>query len=72
MKTKITELELIIKPSANYKLTGTSIQLSKDQTYSACNATNQPDWKEKGLIFVDDDWGYGFMLKRGEYTIIEA
>ena len=71
MKT-ITETAFTIKPAASYKLTGTSIKLSKDKTYTACNATNQPDWEEKGKIFVDDDYGFGFMLERGEYTVLEA
>lgn len=43
-----------VKPKENYKLLGTFIVLNKNKTYNAVIATNQPNYKEKGLIFVDD------------------
>jgi len=55
-----------VKPKENYKLLGTSIILNKNKTYSAFIATNQPGYKEKGLIFVND-----VLLNDNEYTIIE-
>jgi len=57
-----------IKPNRNYKLTGTSVVLSKDKVYYADPATNQPN--PAGKIFVKDDWDFGFLLEQGEYTIV--
>ena len=61
-----------IKPNRNYKLLGTSVTLDKDTVYYADKATNQPEYEEEGKIFVRDDWDFGFLLVRGEYSIIEA
>ena len=55
-----------VKPLHNYKLLGTSIVLDCKKTYDATPATNQPDWEEKGLIFVD-----GILLEAGEYLIVK-
>ena len=55
-----------IKPNENYKLLGTSIQISKDTIYTVEFATNQPNWKEKGSVFCE-----GILLHREDYTIIE-
>jgi hypothetical protein len=54
-----------VKPKENYKLLGTSIVLNKDKIYNAVIATNQPNYKEKGLIFVDE-----VLLNKKEYIII--
>lgn len=56
-----------VKPILSFKLLGTSIQLDKNKTYTASHATNQPDWKEKGLVFVD-----GVLLAKGEYEIVKS
>ena len=53
-----------VKPKENYKLLGTSIVLNKNKTYNAVIATNQPNYKEKGLIFVDD-----VLLNANEYIV---
>lgn len=63
------------KPLHNYKLLGTNIVLDCTKTYSFSHATNQPDWEEKGLIFIherDDRAGnpVGVLLERGEYLIV--
>jgi hypothetical protein len=58
-----------VRPLESYKLLGTEIELDKNKVYDAVPATNQPDWETKGLIFVDDDYHFGFLLRQGEYTI---
>ncbi len=64
-----------IRPNGNYKLLGTDIVLDKTKTYDAIVASNQPECKEKGLIFVINIPGKnpddGFLLERGEYEIVE-
>jgi len=57
---------MTVKPLHNYKLLGTSIQLDYKKTYKASHAENQPDWEEKGLIFVE-----GILLEAGEYVIVK-
>jgi len=59
-----------IRPKENYKLLGTGIELNKERIYYAMHATNLPDWKEKGKIFVQDDRNFGFLLEAGEYEIL--
>lgn len=54
-----------VKPNESYKLLGTSISLVKGRVYKATIATNQPDYKKKGLIFVK-----GVLLCNGEYEIV--
>jgi len=57
-----------VRPLENYELLGTGIKLDKTKVYDAVPATNQPDWKAKGLIFVDVRGHFGFLLSRTEYT----
>jgi len=61
-----------IEPKLNYSMSGYG-QLNKDKIYSAVDATNQPNWKEEGKIFVEanDDLRIELLLKRGEYEIIK-
>jgi hypothetical protein len=54
-----------VKPNESYKLLGTSTTLDKNRTYNADHATNQPDWEERGLIFVEE-----ILLEKGEYEIV--
>ena len=54
-----------VKPKENYRLLGTSIELDKNEIYHATIASNIPDCKERGLIFVD-----GVLLEKGEYEIV--
>ena len=56
-----------IKPKENYRLLGTYpvITLNKNKVYKAIIATNQPNYKENGLLFCDD-----ILLNKNEYTII--
>lgn len=56
---------LMVKPLRNYKLRGTDIVLDKNRVYSASHATNQPEWQQKGKIFVEE-----VLLSHGEYTVI--
>jgi len=48
-------------------------QLNKDKIYSAIDATNQPNWKEEGKIFVEanEDLTIELLLKQGEYELIK-
>jgi len=52
-----------VKPNLSYELLGTNIKLDKNKTYLAVPATNQPDWKSKGLMFVG-----GMLLSKEQYT----
>ena len=64
-----------VKPLNDFKLLGTGIRLSKNKIYEAINATNQPNWKSRGLIFITNAEGdsseIGFLLDSTDYTIIE-
>jgi hypothetical protein len=61
-----------IQPKLNYSMSGYG-QLNKDKIYSAVDATNQPNWKEEGKIFVEanDDLTIELLLKKGEYEVIK-
>jgi hypothetical protein len=61
-----------IQPKLNYSMSGYG-QLNKDKIYSAIDATNQPNWKEEGKIFVEanDDLTIELLLKQGEYELIQ-
>jgi len=61
-----------IRPNENYSVLGYG-RLNKNKTYEACIATNQPDYKEKGLIFVEanDDLRIELLLTSDEYGVIE-
>jgi len=58
--------KMLVKPNKNYKMLWTNKCVWVDQTYKATIATNQPNYKEKGAIFVNE-----ILLEKGEYTIIE-
>jgi len=52
-----------IKPKENYyTITYPIIRLDKTKVYEAVIATNQPDYKEKGLVFCGD-----LLLNNNEY-----
>ena len=59
-----------IKPKENYKLLGTDIVLNKNKTYKAMVASNLPEYKEKGKIFVYVKGDYNFMLEKEDYIVI--
>jgi hypothetical protein len=60
-----------IKPKLSYSISGYG-KLNKDKTYKAVIATNQPDYKEKGKIFVEpnEDLQIELLLTRNEYEIV--
>lgn len=62
-----------IKPKLNYSINGYG-KLNKDKTYKAVIATNQPDYKEKGKIFIqpNEDLRIELLLTRNEYEIEES
>ena len=55
-----------VKPKLNYQLLGTSIRLNSKKVYRATIASNQPDYKKQGLIFVR-----GILLDKTEYMIVK-
>jgi hypothetical protein len=55
-----------IKPKLNYNLLGTKIRLNKNKIYNGIIATNQPNYKKEGLIFVNE-----ILLNKKEYKIIK-
>jgi hypothetical protein len=56
-----------IQPKENYRCAVYSRPaLDKTKTYKGYIAFNQPDYKEKGLVFCKD-----YLLKKGEYKIIK-
>ena len=57
---------MLVKPNKNYKMLWTNKCVWTDQTYEAIIATNQPNYKEKGAIFINE-----ILLEKGEYTIVE-
>ena len=62
-----------IQPKENYSMSGYG-RLDKTKTYDAVHATNQPNWKENGLVFVlpNDGMRIELLLKTGEYVIKDA
>ena len=60
--------QLIIRPNRSYHLASTDIKLNKNNLYHGEIATNQPNYKERGLIFVMGC----ILLNKGEYTIIQG
>ena len=54
-----------IKPNESFKLLGTGIELDKNKIYESEDASNIPDYKERGLVFVN-----GILLDKSEYEIV--
>lgn len=54
-----------IKPNESFKLLGTDIELDKNKTYEAEVASNIPNHKERGLVFVE-----GLLLDKYEYAVV--
>lgn len=50
-RIKTMKLKTVI-PKLSFRLLGTDIQLDAGVPHRAEDATNQPDWKAKGLLFV--------------------
>ena len=61
-------------PLENYSLMGTDIKLSKGVATMAIDATNQPNWRSKGLKFVyeagvtDLESDRNMLLKKEDYV----
>jgi len=57
-----------IQPKENYRcVVYSKPPLDKTKTYVADIATNQPNYKEQGLIFCN-----GFLLNKNEYILKES
>lgn len=63
---RIVGAKMRVKPNENYELLGTSIKLDKNKVYEAVPATNQPNHKAMGMVFVGD-----FLLNKTEYRVIK-
>ena len=63
---------LSIKPKENYGVMGYG-SLQKGKTYKAFIASNQPNYSEKGLIFVEanDDLRIELSLTSDEYEVVK-
>mgnify|MGYP001216584597 CR=1 FL=1 len=63
-----------VRPRADFKMLGTGISVSKDEVYEAVHATNQPNWEERGLIFIrnadGDTSDIGFLLDATDYEVV--
>lgn len=65
------------KPTANWKLLGTSLTWNKNVTYPIMHAYNQPNWRAEGKIFMANDpedeelEGGSILLLAGEYEMVE-
>ena len=65
-----------VRPLGNYNLLGTEIKLDKTKVYNAVPATNQPNYRELGLIFVNFGVktyhgvfaNFSMLLNKDEYT----
>jgi len=71
MLRRTMKLKLVI-PKLSYKLLGTDIELKAGVPHRAIDATNQPDWKVKKLVFVfengtDIDDSRCILLGREDY-----
>lgn len=65
-----------IKPKLDFRLAGCdfNMRLNKNKTYTATPAENQPEWQEKGKVFVsfnDDDQEPSILLDHFDYEIIK-
>lgn len=64
-----------VRPLNDFKMLGSRISVSKDKVYDAIPATNQPNWEERGLIFIQgaegDTSDIGFLLDNTDYEVIE-
>jgi hypothetical protein len=54
-----------IKPTENWKLLSTGIELSTTKVYDAEPAMNQPNYEKNESIFAE-----GVLLHKGEYEVI--
>jgi len=71
-----------VKPTAAFKMAGTSITLDTWSTYWAVHATNLPDWRDTRSVYLqvkrdgspsslqDADSSFGFLLRKGDYTLV--
>ena len=60
-----------IKTNTDYKLLGTSAVFPAG-IYTATHAENQPEWREVGKVFIEDEQGNSLLLVNGEYENLET
>lgn len=61
------------RPTTACSLLGTEIILDPTKVYECSHASNQPEWKDKGMIFIHERPvnPVGVLLERGEYDLVE-
>lgn len=59
--------DLYVRPHLAFHMGPGYPRLDPEKTYPAIHATNQPDWEERGAIFVE-----GILLERGDYAVVEG
>ena len=55
-----------VRPLMDYHLVGTEVKISRKTIYVATIASNQPNYVERGLVFVK-----GILLDNTEYRVID-
>jgi hypothetical protein len=68
MKPKIK-----IKTKNDFKLLGVGYgpqAYFPEGEYVALHATNQPNWEEQGLVFIENETGTSLLLDKDCYTIV--
>jgi len=56
----------IVRPLQSYYWAGQA-KLDSEKVYKATPATNQPKYKERGLVFVE-----GYLLTKEEYEVVKV
>jgi len=61
-----------IRMNQTVKLFGTwpMVTFHKGTTYTAYPATNQPNWRKRGLVFAEKRNGEGILLCPEDYTVV--
>ena len=63
---------LMVRVNSDFAWIGTDARVFAGNEYAAQHATNQPDWKEKGKVFIyPDGYDHGFLLEAGDYQFVE-
>jgi|DEB0MinimDraft_4_1074332.scaffolds.fasta_scaffold89992_2 hypothetical protein len=60
---------MTIQTNCDFKLLGTDQKFPAGK-YRAINATNQPNWQERGAVFIVNANGCDLLLDSEDYTVI--
>lgn len=67
------KLKIKIKTKNDFKLLGVGYGLQAyfpEGEYVAIHAMNQPNWEERGLVFIENVTGTSLLLDKDCYTIV--